>query len=316
MALTLRVLQMRWEADDVVSLLLTTIDGRTLPPWSPGDHIDIRLPGGLVRQYSLCGERAPGAPWRIAVLRVPDGRGGSAAVHDRVRQGDLLQTSLPRSNFELRGADSYVFLAGGIGITPILPMVHCAQDQGVPWELHYGGRSLERMPFTTELAPSATDGRVTLVPQDTDGLLSLPPILREIRSNALIYACGPPAMLDALQHAAAHWPDQSVVIERFGAVPLVDGAGPTGGHFEVEAAQSGVTVRVGPGTSVVEALGEAGVNVPTSCGQGICGTCETKILAGIPDHHDSLLTEAERASNQTMMVCVSRSLSDRLVLDL
>ncbi|MGW4335868.1 PDR/VanB family oxidoreductase [Rhodococcus koreensis] len=319
--LTLRVLQLRWEADGVVSAQFESADHRPLPTWSPGDHIDLHLPGGLVRQYSLCGDSKAGAPWRIAVLRVAGGRGGSAAVHDSIRPGDLLRAAGPRNNFEFRAADRYLFLAGGIGITPIMPMIRQATGAKAQWQLWYGGRSLSKMAFVSELAAldeksgSEVSERVRITPQDAHGMLPLEAILREPQPETRIYCCGPTPMLDAVTRASAHWPKGSLVVERFAPKADSSDSAPRSG-FEVEAARSGITVHVRPESSIVEALEEAGITPDTSCLEGICGTCETKVLGGIPEHRDSLLSDAEREANDTMMICVGRSRGAKLVLDI
>lgn len=316
---SLRVRQMRWEADGVVGVLLEAIDGGALPPWTPGSHISLELPGGLIRQYSLCGDPDDGAPWRIGVLREPASRGGSIAIHEQVRPGEILTATGPRNTFSLRAASRYVFIAGGIGITPILAMVREATRAGVPWTLLYGGRRRSGMAFLPELEAIAEDGgRLVVHPQDEAGLLPLADVLTEPAPDTLVYCCGPEPLLTAVRAAMTHWPPESLVIERFAPVASgpPDGADDQALPFEVEAASSGITVSVPPGTSIVEALEGAGVYPDTSCLEGICGTCETAVLSGIPEHHDSLLSQAERDSDATMMICVGRSRSPRLVLDL
>lgn len=309
--LDLRVRQIRWEAEDVVSLVLDDPRGEPLPAWTPGSHLDLHLPGGLTRNYSLSGDPADGHAWRVAVLREPAGRGGSAYVHDQLRVGQVLSAHGPRNNFTLVSADSYVFIAGGIGITPILPMIRRAQAEGRPWRLLYGGRRRASMAFLSELA--AYGDAVTVWPQDERGLLPLDDVLAEPRPGCLVYCCGPGPLMAAVEEAMEHWPAESLVIERF--APAESHAEDLTGTFEVEARRSGITVRVEEGTSVLATLEAAGIEVPNSCREGICGTCETRILEGAADHHDSLLSEQERESMQTMMVCVSRSRGSRLVLD-
>jgi len=309
--LSLLVRQVRWEAQDVVSVLLESSDGAGLPAWTPGSHLDLHLPGGLVRNYSLCGE-VGAHEWRIGVLREPDGGGGSAYVHDSLRVGSVIPGHGPRNNFVLEPADSYLFIAGGIGITPILPMVRHVEAAGIPWQLLYGGRSRASMAFCDELA--AHGDRVRLHPQDESGLLPLDEALGMPVPGRLVYCCGPAPLLDAVEAAMAGWPPGSLVIERFRPVaqehdPAADES------FEVVAQRSGVTVRVAPGESVLAALEAQGVDIPNSCREGICGTCETRIVEGVADHRDSLLSDAERESMATMMPCVSRGLGARLVLD-
>lgn len=310
--LTLRVRQMRWEADEVLSLVLEDAAGGALPTWTPGSHLDLHLPGGLTRNYSLCGDPQDPREWRIAVFRESNGRGGSAYIHDKLRVGQTLTGLGPRNNFPLRPAGSYVFIAGGIGITPILPMIRRAQEDGCGWSLLYGGRRRASMAFLEDL--EAYGDAVRVWPQDELGLLPLDATLALPSEGCAVYCCGPGPLMAAVEDAMRHWPDNSLFIERF--APVAPPTGDLGGAFEVEARRSGVTVEVCEGTSILSALEAAGIDVPNSCREGICGTCETFILEGEVEHHDSLLSEAERASMRSMMVCVSRSRLPRLVLDI
>lgn len=312
--LQLRVKQMTWEAQGVVSLLLENADGSPLPAWTPGSHLDLHLPGGLTRNYSLCGDPADLSSWLVGVLREPAGRGGSAYVHDHLRVGDELSARGPRNNFALIEAPSYQFVAGGIGITPILPMIRGAEDAGTPWKLLYGGRSRASMAFLERLAEYGD--RVTVWPQDESGLLPLADILAQTPADARVYSCGPPPLLAALDELMADRPEGSLVVERFTAAPTAEPASSENdGTFEVEARRSGVTVTVPPGSSILSCLEGAGIFVPNSCREGICGTCETSVIEGVVDHRDSLLSDQERESMKTLMVCVSRSVSPRLILD-
>lgn len=299
-------------ADGVVELTLAAVDGGPLPDWSPGAHIDLRLGGGLVRQYSLCGD--PGEPgrWRIAVLHEPAGRGGSVYVHEELARGATITVSAPRNHFALLPAKRYLFVAGGIGITPLLPMIARAEAAGIAWTLLYGGRTRKSMAFAEDLARYGDS--VLLRPQDEYGLLDLAAYLGEVTPDTLIYACGPGPMLDAVAAASAHWPPGSLRVEHF--TPVDVGEPVRAEAFEVVLARSGLTVSVPPGCSILEAVEKAGVDVLHSCREGTCGTCETDVLDGRPEHRDSLLTEQERAAGETMFVCVSRSLGPRLTLDL
>jgi ferredoxin-NADP reductase len=299
-------------ADGVVALTLAAVDGGELPRWSPGAHIDLRLREDLVRQYSLCGDPADRGHWRVAVLRERAGRGGSAFVHDGLAPGTALAVSAPRNTFELLPAPRYLFIAGGIGITPLLPMIARAQADGADWSLLYGGRTRASMAFTEEL--TAHGPRVRLCPQDECGLLDLGTHLAEADEQTLIYACGPEPMLAAVANAAAHWRTDALRVERF--APVAVGEPVRADAFAVVLARSGSRVTVRPGCSILEAVEAAGVNVLSSCREGTCGTCEADVLAGVPEHRDSLLTAAERKSNETMFICVSRSLSPELTLDL
>jgi ferredoxin-NADP reductase len=299
-------------ADGVVALTLAPADGGQLPEWTPGAHIDLHLTENLTRQYSLCGDPADRSAWRIAVLREVDGRGGSAYVHDELAAGSTVAVSFPRNNFELHTADRYLFIAGGIGITPLLPMIASAEASGAEWTLLYGGRTRASMAFTDELARYGE--KVQIRPQDEFGLLDLAAYLGAAHDSTLIYACGPEPMLKAVESACQHWRESALCVERFSPVELAEPI--RADSFDVVLARSGKTVTVGPGRSILEALEIAGVNVLSSCREGTCGTCETDVLEGEPEHRDSLLTTAERAANETMFICVSRCLGAQLTLDL
>ncbi len=249
-------------ADGVVALELRDPSGADLPPWEPGAHIDLLLGPDLVRQYSLCGDPADRTTWRVAVLRELDGRGGSAFVHDAL--GASVQVRGPRNHFALEPAARYVFVAGGIGITPVLPMLRAADAAGADWRLVYGGRTAASMAFTDELP----DGRVELRPQDEHGLLDLDEILSDVDGTTLVYCCGPGPLLDAVE---ARCPADRLRVERF--TPR-EQDGPTS-SFEVELAQSGRTLTVPADRSVLDVLEDAGVDILSSCREGTCGTCET-----------------------------------------
>jgi ferredoxin-NADP reductase len=307
-----RVLEKTPVAEGVVSLTLAAPDGGRLPDWTPGAHVDLTLDNGLTRQYSLCGDRWDAHTYRVGVLLEPTSRGGSAHVHEQLRPGHLLGLGGPRNNFPLVPADSYVFVAGGIGITPLLPMIAQADLLGADWRLLYAGRRRASMAFLDELARYGD--RVLVRPKDEHGPLDLAGFLGGPRPGTPVYACGPARLLAGLESLCAGWPPRTLRTERFAAVEQGEPARTTA--FEVELDRSGRTVTVPPGTTVVEALSAAGVEVLTSCRQGTCGTCETTVLAGRPDHRDSLLADDEQAAGDCIYPCVSRSLDDRLVLDL
>ncbi|WP_326660435.1 PDR/VanB family oxidoreductase [Streptomyces canus] len=312
---TLTVAARTLAADGVVSLTLRRTDGGTLPAWTPGAHIDVLLDGdadGLVRQYSLCGHPAEREVWQIAVLREPEGRGGSAYVHDHLHEGSTVRVRGPRNNFPLRPATRHLFVAGGVGITPILPMVEAAEAAGADWSLLYGGRTRTSMAFLDRLAPHGD--RVLVRPQDEYGLLDLAAHLGVPKEGTLVHACGPEPLLRAVQEQCAGWPPGTLGVERF--APVAPTGTAAAAAFELELARSGLTLTVPPDRSVLETVEEAGVTVDFSCREGTCGTCETDVLDGTPDHRDSLLTEDERAAGDTMLICVSRSCGPRLVLDL
>ncbi|WP_346618462.1 PDR/VanB family oxidoreductase [Blastococcus montanus] len=309
---TLRVTAKTLLAEGVLALDLAAPGGGRLRDWTPGSHIDLTLPNGMTRQYSLCGDRWDPSTYRVGVLREQVGRGGSAYVHDELAVGDLVGVGGPRNNFPLVPAERYLFVAGGIGITPLLPMIGQAELLGADWRLLYGGRQRASMAFLDDLA--AYGDRVEVRPQEEFGLLDLAGFLGEPDPDARVYCCGPAPLLAALEAATSGWPPHAVRTERF--VAAGTGAPVRTTPFEVELARTGLTVTVEPGVSVLDAVATAGVEVLSSCRQGICGTCECGVLAGEPDHRDSLLDDAERAAGDTMYICVSRSCSDRLVLDL
>lgn len=299
-------------ADGVVTLVLREVGNYQLPRWEPGAHIDLVLDEAPTRQYSLCGDPEDQQVWRLGVLRDPNGRGSSLHVHDRLQVNDTVHVRGPRNNFPLVEAPRYLFIAGGIGITPILPMIATAEAAGADWQLVYGGRSRASMAFTDELAQYGA--RVSILPQDESGLLNLDTLLGTPRSDTLIYCCGPEPLLEAVEQRCAAWPPNALHVERF--KPKSMGEPVLAGAFEVVLSQSGLTLTVPPERSVLSVLEEAGVGVLSSCSEGTCGTCETVVLEGEPDHRDSVLSEEDRESNKWMMVCVSRSCSPRLVLDL
>ncbi|GAA0903035.1 PDR/VanB family oxidoreductase [Pseudonocardia zijingensis] len=304
------VLSRNTESDGVVSLELGMPSGDPVPEWEPGAHIDLVLPVGLTRQYSLCGPEN-GKTWRVAVLREQDGRGGSEWIHDHAHEGTTLPARGPRNHFPLLPSPRYLFIAGGIGITPLLPMITRAHAAGAEWELHYGGRERGSMAFLDEL--DGHGDRVTVRPQDRHGPLDLATILAGPLDSTLVYCCGPTGLIEAVEDRCRAWPAGSLHVERFTNVvtPAEDDA-----EFEVELAASGVTVTVPPHLTILEAVENAGVPVLSSCTEGTCGTCETTVLEGEVDHRDVVLTDEEREANETMMICVSRARCARLVLDL
>jgi ferredoxin-NADP reductase len=313
--LTLRVESRQYEADGVVALWLVDSEGYDLPAWSPGAHIELDLGSGMLRQYSLCGPVGDRKRWRICVLRERNGRGGSLRVCDDLKAGDHVAVRGPRNNFELKPAGSYIFIAGGIGITPILPMIEQAEAEGTPWTLTYGGRSLASMAEAAQLHDRYPD-KVVLWPQDEKGLLDLQGILRTAGDDALLYGCGPEPMLKALESAtqAAGVDPVQVRTERFAPKAIEETA--RDDAFEVEFAKSGITLNVGPDASIMEVARSAGVPVLFSCAEGTCGTCETPVIFGKVCHRDSVLTQEEQDGNESLMICVSRAAGERLVLDL
>ncbi|MGW6752177.1 PDR/VanB family oxidoreductase [Streptomyces sp. NPDC055006] len=311
--LDLRVEQIRRESDGVVSVTLVDPDGAALPAWTPGAHLDVELPG-LTRQYSLCGDPADRYTYRFAVLREEQSRGGSRYVHDTLRVGDPVEVGGPRNRFALEPAQRYLFIAGGIGITPLLPMAAAAEANGAQWSLAYGGRQRSSMAFLDELA--AYGDKITVVAEAERGPLDLDGLLGTPVPDTAVYCCGPEGLLAAVEERCASWPEGSLHLERFKAKPTAVGEFGLDREFEVVCERAGTSLRVPAGRSVLDCVEDAGIAVNSACRDGVCGSCETKVLAGEVEHRDSLLTARERESGGTMMLCVSRAASDQLVLDL
>jgi ferredoxin-NADP reductase len=302
-------------ADQVVSLVLRRADGQPFQPWQPGAHIDVHVGDGLVRQYSLCSSPDELDHLRIGVLHVPDSRGGSKAVH-ALLAGTPLTISEPRNNFPMRESRRYLFLAGGIGITPLIPMLEAAEAAGKEWTLVYGGRSRNTMAFAQQLEDRYGPDRIRIIAEDEAGRLDLDQILGMPRAHMLVYACGPGGLLGAVEERCMGWPPGALHTERFVASTL--GAAAANAPFEVELARTGTTVTVPNDKTILEAVEEVGVRVLSSCRGGLCGTCETQIISGEPEHRDAVLTQEDRDAGEIMLVCVSRAAAGcpRLVLDL
>ena len=301
--------------ENVVALTLARADGAALPPWHPGAHLDIHLPSGRVRQYSLCGDPGRRDSYRIAVRRIPEGGGGSIEVHDALAVGATITTSGPRNAFPLTvpGYGSPTrrirFIAGGIGITPILAMLDLAERLNVDWSMIYVGRSAESIPFLDEVRRFGD--RVRIRTDDIDGLPSADDLLGECPSGTTVYACGPAPMLTVIRQKLVGRDDIELHFERFAAPPVVDGE-----QFSVTLASSAATISVGADETLLSALQRSGVTAPYSCQQGFCGTCRTRVLDGVVQHRDTLLTQPERDSGM-MLTCVSRaSAGGALKLDL
>lgn len=306
------VRSVRYEAVDVVSLELEPCSG-PLAGWEAGAHLDVVVGDGSTRQYSLCG--APGdSSYRIAVLREAQGRGGSEYLHRSVRPGDVLRVKGPRNHFALEPAARYQFVAGGIGITPLLPMVRELSESGAVWQLHYFGSDLERMPFLDVL--SRWGDAVSVYPREQHGRPSLAEVLPDPGSDQLVYLCGPQRMLDdAREILLLRGLDGCLRTEVFAAPAVADIEG-VSSSFVVELRASGLEFDVPADRTVLESLRAVGVEVMSDCEEGVCGSCETPVLAGQIDHRDFVLTAQERADSDCMMVCVSRAASPRIVLDL
>jgi ferredoxin-NADP reductase len=310
----LEVLRRETVADGVVTLTLADPAGADLPEWTSGAHIDLLLTPSLVRQYSLCGSTSNRAEWHVGVLLDPDSRGGSQFIHEELPEGSTVRVRGPRNHFPLVSSPRYQFIAGGIGITPILTMIEAAEARGADWRLLYGGRERASMAFVDQLGQYGD--RVTVWPQDEQGMLDLDSVLSEPRDDTLVYCCGPEGLLGAVEEACQPWTEGSLHVERFSAKPLEEPPADALDTFEVECQRSGVTVTVPADRSIYEVVEEAGVDVLGSCMEGVCGTCECDVIEGELDHRDSVLSEAERERGDVIMVCVSRSRSERLVLDI
>lgn len=312
-----RVARKTCEAEGICSYELVRLDGAPLPPFEAGAHIDVHLADKLVRQYSLC--NAPGETQRylIAVLRDADSRGGSQAMHDRIDAGSVLQISEPKNHFPLVEAGRTLLLAGGIGVTPILAMAETLAARGAAFEMHYCARSPERAAFRERI------GGATFAPQvhfhydsgDAAQKLDLAGLLAAPQPGTHLYVCGPQGFIDhVLDTAKAQgWPAAQLHVEYFGAATSDTSADQA---FDVKLASSGRVVTIPAGKTVIEALAEQGVDIPYSCEEGVCGTCLTRVLAGVPDHRDMYLTEEEQAANDQFTPCCSRSRTPVLVLDL
>ena len=303
-------------AEGVVMLDLAHPENEDLPRWEPGAHVDLLLDDGLTRQYSLCGDPHDSSLWRIGVLLDPSSRGGSRYVHDKLNEGAKVRVRGPRNHFPLVDAPHYRFIAGGIGITPIFAMLEAVQRAGGDWTLLYGGRTKASMAFAEDLANRYPE-RVTVWPQDERGLLDLESLFKEPEDNTLVYCCGPEALLSAVEQHSTHWPAGILHIERFAAkAPTAEEAAEALDQFEVVCQRSGSNFEITSDQSILEVLEEEGIPILGSCYEGVCGTCEARVLEGTPDHRDSVLTEAEKAAGEVMLICVSRSRTERLVLDL
>ncbi len=293
-------------APDVVALTLADPDGGLLPSWTPGAHIDVALPSGRRRQYSLCGPPGRRTDYRIAVRRIADGGGGSIEMHEAFDAGDTLAFEGPRNAFYLGTAEhDALFVIGGIGVTPMLPMIEVAQRRRINWRAIYVGRSREYMPFLDEVVSVAPD-RVTVWADDEHGgVATVDDLLAGARPTTAVYVCGPTGMLDAVRVARNEHANAPVHYERFSPAPVVDGA-----PFELELARSKRLLNVPANRSALDVMLDHDPTTPYSCQQGYCGTCKVKVLAGQVDHRGRTVV-----GDDEMLVCMSRAKGDRLVID-
>jgi ferredoxin-NADP reductase len=306
-----------FEADRINSYTVQAVDSASLPAFTAGAHVELQLAPDLVRSYSLTNDPAERDRYVIAVKREAAGRGGSAHVHDRLKVGDVLTISAPHNNFVFdEGDHPSVFVAGGIGITPILSMLRHARRLGRRWTLHYASRTRRDAAFLGEIEElaraSGSDVNAVFDQEDGGGALDIDAIAAAAPAGAHLYCCGPLPMLETFKAATRSRPARTVHLEYFS--PVQEAA--TAGGFEVRLAKSGRTVAVAPGKTILEALLEEGFLVTYACGQGTCGTCETRVIEGVPDHRDVYLNDEEQAANTQIMICCSGSKSPVLVLDL
>ncbi len=316
--LTVKVAKKTLEADATFSFELIDATNMPLPAFDAGAHIDVHLADGLIRQYSLCNDARETNRYRIAVLRDANSRGGSAAMHDQVQEGQLIQISAPRNHFALDpSAQRSLLLAGGIGVTPILAMAQSLSQQGADFKMAYCARSRSRAAFHDEIRESAFAERVVIHFDDGEEKqrFDIGAALDEAGSEAHLYVCGPQGFIDAVVATAKErgWNDTRIHFEYFGAAPV---QADDDGSFEVQIASSGKVYSVAKDKTVVAALAEHGIKIPVSCEQGVCGTCITRICSGIPDHRDYYMTDAEHDANDQFTPCCSRAKTPRLVLDL
>lgn len=315
-SIQLRVHSIERVADPILAIELRGLDTAPLPPFSAGAHVPLHLPNGLVRSYSLTNSQDERERYVIAVGRDAKTRGGSRFIHDQLRVGDLIAAGVPRNNFPFEEkADQSVFIAGGIGVTPYLSMIRRAVQLQRPWELHYCARSKSSAAFLDELA-SLTTKHGRLITRFDDELrgeyIDLGRLIAGGAPNAHFYCCGPEPMLAAFRSAAAVLPSTQVHFEYF---TQAEEAERTGG-FTVRLARQNRSIYVSPGQTILEALHAAGIDAPSACREGVCGTCEVRVLEGTPIHRDSVLSPEEHAGNQTMMICCSGSQTPFLTIDM
>jgi vanillate O-demethylase ferredoxin subunit len=318
--LQLRVERITPVAEDIRTYELVPAQGGTLPPFEAGSHLDVHIPGGLQRQYSLCNDPEERHRYVIAVQREAQGRGGSRTMHEKVHPGTVLTTSAPRNSFPLLYAQEYVLVAGGIGITPLLSMAHALKRQGARWHLHYCTRSPERTAFRELLASSGFASHVTVHHDGGDPArgLDVKALLATRPAGGRLYCCGPAGLMRAVYEAAVHhqWPREKVHFEAFSAEGTSAIGDQADVEFQVVVRSTGATYPIPPGESVLNVLRRNGLSIDSGCESGSCGTCLTRIVEGKPDHRDTYLSDAERDECREMLVCVSRARSQKLVLDL
>ncbi|VTU13187.1 Phenoxybenzoate dioxygenase subunit beta [Variovorax sp. SRS16] len=313
---SLRLSAIRYEAEAIASFQFQHPDAAPLPAFAPGAHVDVHLPNGLIRSYSLSNESSETHRYVVTVARDVNSRGGSAYMHDKLHVGQLLKVGVPANHFPLdESASDTVLIAGGVGVTPIWCMAQRLERLGRPVKVFYASRSRANAAFSKDFEALGRRHAacVHLHFDDERGLLDIRKLVSEnVGAGTHVYCCGPTPMLQAFEAACSHLPPECVHVEYFKAkdAPI------TADGLELVLAKSQKTLRVGHGKTVLDAILEAGIDVPYSCMEGICGSCEVPVLDGVPDHHDSVLSAKQKASNSTMLICCSGAKSSRLVLDL
>jgi ferredoxin-NADP reductase len=318
-AFPVRVAEIHYEAIGTLSFILRATDGHALPPVDPGSHVDIHLPNGLVRSYSLSNGAADEGSYRLTVARDASSKGGSAYLHETLRCGEVIKISEPRNNFRLaEDAQLSIFFAGGIGVTPFVPMITRLNSLGRRWRLHYAVRNPARAALLTELEALAAAGSGELLPNYDEvpggAMLNLEALLSTAEADSHVYCCGPTGMLEAFRRGAdaAGIEGERIHFEYFSSNVKASNEG----GFTVVLAKTNREIAIAPGQSILDAVNKLGLNVAYSCQEGVCSACETRVLEGIPDHRDVILNDVERAENKTMMICCSGSKTPRLILDL
>jgi len=300
-------------ADGINLIEFRDVSGKPLPEFSAGAHITIRVPNGLLRKYSLCNDPGERDRYQVAVKREANGRGGSSNLIDSVKAGDELMVAPPINDFGLPPrAQDFLFIAGGIGITPIMAMIREVQKQGKRFRLFYCTRSPETTAFAEELSAPEFAGLVTIHHDQGDPTcsLDLKPILAERKNREHLYCCGPRPLMEAVRHMTDHWSSTAVHFEAFSEAETHKAGDKP---FNVRLARSGRLLEVPVTKTILEVLRENGLEVPSSCETGTCGTCRTKLLAGEADHRDLVLADHERKDQ--IMICVSRAKSDEITID-
>lgn len=315
--LSVRVRSVIYETDDILRFELTALDGAELPTFTAGAHIDVHVADGVVRQYSLCGDPANRESYQIAVLNERQGRGGSKALHDTFRAGTVVTISAPRNHFPLAGgAKRHLLLAGGIGVTPMIAMIHALEAGDAEWEMHYCTRAPEKTAFVDRLKPLIAKGKVHVHHDGGDPKkgLDIAATLADAGSGAHLYYCGPGGFMSAVAAASRHWPDGTVHFEYFAAPADKPADTRENKPFQVRVKSTGATLDIPADKSIVAVLRENGHYVDTSCEDGYCGTCLTRYLDGEPEHRDSVLDEDDR--RKYVLICCARSKSAVLELDI